>query len=962
VIKRLAALLLLCAALGTPALADSLADEADFRFRRGAALYRQGKFDDALGEFLGSNRLVRNRNVVFNIARCFEQLQLFNEAYRWYAEIAGEPQPDADRKLVEAALLRLRPRLALVRIETDPPGATVFVERKDLGARGQSPLELPVRPGKTTVLVELEGHRPASVAVEGRIGESKVVKVALERIYGTLVVDGHPASAELRIDRSDAGPLQIAAGKARVLPGRHEIFASAPGFVPATLAVEVPADGTAHLAYDLVPLPAPAGALVVRANLDGALVRLDGREVGFTPGVIDNLPIGDHEVTISADGRETFKSRINIRKDDRTPIEAHLRYEQVKVAAAQKYVTAEADAPASVTILESDEIRAFGWTTLSEALRSVRGLYVSSDRDYESLGVRGFSTPGTYNNRVLVLSDGHVTNDVAVGQGFIGRDFASDLNDVERIEIIRGPGSVLYGSAAFFAVVNVVHRDPEKGAHVGAGGHLGTLGENAGFAAASASDGEGTFFTIRGSGLYAEGEPVFLSPAPTGPFSGYARGLDQERALHADVRARLGNELQLLASFNQRKKTLPTAPFNTFFGLDGTTTKDQRGFVELSYGHTFGTGLGLDARASYDLVRYVGHWQYRGSDDSLQPGSDSNDSDWLSAELRFRLPEFLGNRIVIGTDGQYRLRQRLTAFNPDNDPAVAFSFSKDFTEKIVSAYATDDLRFHRRAQLSLAVRLDDHVDSFGLVLNPRIALLLQPYDDGRTKLLFGRAFRAPTVYERFFNDGGASQLPANNLQPERVTTAELQHTHQVTDEVSLTAAGYYSLIESLISTQPVGDGVFQLQNDKGVVHSAGVEAEVRYRPGRGALFSLWYAFNRTADSAGAVLANSPQHTGAVRLLVPIVTEVLSFATELSYGGPRHTIADDRNPDSLIGESLNWNLGLSGEYARWGLRYGAHVFNALDQKPTLPGGPEIAFPGHAVPQIGRTLRLSLAGTF
>lgn len=957
--RSLLALAAACLAAGA-ALADSLADEADFRFRRGAALYRKGQVEDALGEFLASNRLVKNRNVVFNIARCFEKLELFNEAWRRYVELLAEDLPAADKAQVLSALQRLRPRLALVQVDTEPRGATVYLDRKDLGARGQTPLELALPAGSAAVLVELDGYREARATIQAKVGQAQPVSLRLERIYGTLHIDAQPAKVALRLDRSDAEPLRVDQGHARVVPGHHEVFASADGFLPRSLAVEVPADGDARLEIELTPLPPPSGTLVTRANVDGALVRIDGKEAGFTPAVIDNVTAGEHLVEIAAEGRETHRAKITIHKDERASIDVRLRYQQARVSAAQKYLTTEQDAPASVTIIEGDEIRAFGWTSLAEALRSVRGLYVSNDRDYESLGVRGFSTPGTYNNRVLVLFDGHVTNDVALGQGFIGHDFSPDLADVERIEVVRGPGSVTYGSAAFFAVVNVVHSDPQDGKHAAAGGYLGTLGENAGFAAASASDGDGTFFTIRGSGLLGSGEPVFVEPG--GAAKSFARDLDGERALHADIRARLANDLSLVASFNQRKKTIPTAPFNTVFGQDGTFTRDQRGFVELSYGHTFNSGFGLDARAAYDMTRYYGSWQYQGSDGSIQPGNDTNDSDWISGELRFRLPEFAGNRVFIGGDGQYRFRQKLTSYTPDPDPLLGFTFTKDLSERVVSAYAGDDLRLGKRAQLSMAVRLDDHLDSFGLVLNPRVALLLQPYDDGRTKLLFGRAFRAPTVYERFFNDNGATQLQAADLQPERVTTAELEHTHQISDEVSITAAGYWSRIESLIRAQLISEDAVQFRNEQGAVHSAGVEGEIRWRPGRGALFSVWYGFNRSADASGTILANSPQHTGAVRLLYPVVPEVLSFSSELSYGSARYTVSDERNPAQLVGESFFWNVGLSGEYAKWRVRYGAHVFNALDQTPVLPAGPEIAFPGHAVPQLGRTLRLSLAAAF
>src|SRR5437762_13717438 len=110
--------LVLAAALAIclPAKADSVADEADFRFRRAAKLYKKGEVEEALSEFLASNRLVRNRNVVFNIARCFEALSYFNEAYRWYTELLAEELPKGDREHVEQALQRMRPQLALLEV------------------------------------------------------------------------------------------------------------------------------------------------------------------------------------------------------------------------------------------------------------------------------------------------------------------------------------------------------------------------------------------------------------------------------------------------------------------------------------------------------------------------------------------------------------------------------------------------------------------------------------------------------------------------------------------------------------------------------------------------------------------------------------------------------------------------------------------------------------------------------
>ena len=745
--------LALCAPL---ARADSIADEADFRFHRAANLYRQNKVDEALSEFLASNRLVRNRNVIFNIARSFEQLGHFNEAYRWYTEILADEMPDADRKDLHDALKRLRPSLALLQVESTPPGATVYVDRRDLGARGQTPVTLALPPARVTVMVELQGYRTVEQSLTLAQGRTAVVQPTLERIYGALAFEGEPADPEVRLEGEEE-PLALSQGRARVVPGPHLLIISAPGHAPDQIAVEVPADGVAPVRFRLMRLPPPSGALVVRANLDGALVRVDGREAGFTPGVIDNVAVGRHRIEILADGREPNVQQVEVLKNERSFVDARLRYALPRVVAAERELTQAADAPASITVISAEEIRGFGYTTLAEALQAVRGLYTTYDRDYATLGVRGFSSPGVYNSRVLVLSDGHITNQLSLGQGYVGHDFDADLSDVERIEVVRGPGSVLYGSAAFFAVVNVVHRTPARGVHGEAGGLAGTLGENSGHAIFSVA-GESAYGWARASGLNMAGEPFFVNPG-TGTV---AQNLDHERSGHVDLRARAG-DLLLLASYNDRRKELPTGSFDTIFGAPGTTTRDRRGFLEAQFHHTFTAGLGLDLRASWDTERYHGQWQYNGTARGTF-GSDLSAEDWGSAEARLRLPDLGGHHLFVGGEFQDRWKVNLNSIVPAGLDGKGYTHWSNFadgvgapdavpnSELVLSGYAGDDWRLTQRVQLDAAVRVDKYLDSYpanapGMqpspAVNPRVALLLQPYDSGHLKLLFGRAYAIP---------------------------------------------------------------------------------------------------------------------------------------------------------------------------------------------------------------------------
>src|SRR2546427_6168404 len=126
------------------------------------------------------------------------------------------------------------------------------------------------------------------------------------------------------------------------------------------------------------------------------------------------------------------------------------------VVAASKHPQSEQEAPASVTVVTREEIRRFGYRTLAEALRSVRGFYTSDDRNYSYVGVNGFLRPGDYNDRILLLVNGHTYNDDIFQQAFVDATFGVPMEAIERIEVVRGPGSALYGGNAMFAVINVV--------------------------------------------------------------------------------------------------------------------------------------------------------------------------------------------------------------------------------------------------------------------------------------------------------------------------------------------------------------------------------------------------------------------------------------------------------------------------------------------------------------------------
>src|SRR4051794_19721012 len=211
----------LCA-LAVPASADGLADEADLQFTVGAEAYGKGEFTVALEHFLASNRLVPNRNVMFNIARAYEQLGRYPDAYRYYIDATrGDAVEARLQRDVAAALARIGSRVAVLTIETTPPGATIYLDRRDLGSVGTSPAQPRVRPGSYTVIAELPGFEPATLTgVAIAVGDARPVRLELTRILGQVELAGQPGT-RVRIDDEHGVVVGVLPCTLALPPGPH---------------------------------------------------------------------------------------------------------------------------------------------------------------------------------------------------------------------------------------------------------------------------------------------------------------------------------------------------------------------------------------------------------------------------------------------------------------------------------------------------------------------------------------------------------------------------------------------------------------------------------------------------------------------------------------------------------------------------------------------------------------------
>ena len=223
-----------------------------------------------------------------------------------------------------------------------------------------------------------------------------------------------------------------------------------------------------------------------------------------------------------------------------------MQIEVPTVVTASKYEQKVTEAPSSVSIITADDIKKYGYRTLADILRSVRDFYVTYDRNYGYVGTRGFDRPGDFGGRILILVDGHRLNEPLYDSAFNMTDFILDVDLIERVEVIRGPGSSLYGNNAFFAVINVITRRGRDLNGTELSGDASSFDTYKGRASYGKKFGNGLDLTVSGSLFTSEGHDrlFFKEFDSTNTNNGIAEHLDgRQTRLRIDRPRRAAPEL-----------------------------------------------------------------------------------------------------------------------------------------------------------------------------------------------------------------------------------------------------------------------------------------------------------------------------------------------------------------------------------------------------------------------------------
>ena len=621
----------------------------------------------------------------------------------------------------------------------------------------------------------------------------------------------------------------------------------------------------------------------------------------------------------------------------------------ITVTTASKHEQLATQAPASVTVITHEEIDKYGYRTLADALRSVRGFYVTYDRNYSYVGVRGFGPPGDYNMRVLLLVDGHRMNDNIFDEAMIGTEFPVDMDLVERIEVIRGPASSLYGSNALFGVINVITR---RGRDINGletsfdAASFGSFGGRVTYGSAL----KGIELVVSGTKYDSRGQNLFF---PEFNLPETSRGL----ATRADddqfgdwLAAASWRGLRLQGLYSSREKGIPTASYGSVFNDRGTRSFDGRRFLDLRYERTFSGKWEFSGRVFYDQYRYDGHYIYSANhwgDPGRVLNIDIDRGDWWGSELKVSREVMGKHRLSGGAEYRNSLRQWQGNF----DVLPFYSYLNSYrSSRDGGLYLQDEYSIHSNLILNAGVRFDRYGGFEGAV-NPRLGLMYQPSSRTNLKVLYGTAFRVPNAFELYCY-APAFGKTSFHLSPEQIRSTELVLERQLAQRFTLSFSGYYNWMRNLIAQDTDLETGNVLYRNVGKVAGHGMEVQLS-----GNLHGGWegrasYAVQDThLEWNQNVLANSPRHLGKINVIVPLAKNKLSAGLEGQYTSRRKTVYG-----TAVGGFPVFNLTLFSTKLLKPFEVSGSLYNVFDKRYGDP--VRNALVENAIQQDGRNFRLKL----
>ena len=479
--------------------------------------------------------------------------------------------------------------------------------------------------------------------------------------------------------------------------------------------------------------------------------------------------------------------------------------------------------PASVSVVTEDDIRKSGARTLSDLLKYLPGIYVTSSRSgFDLIKVRGIQD--RYNNRVLLIIDGIPRREL-----FYGYKSISDLVPVENIkqlEVIRGPGSALYGTDAFAGVISIFTKTAESSdkLKLDAGyGEFDTYRLNLGV---GQKIGENFTLDLNARSLDSDGYEIDRGR------DGYLSSETTDRnAYNFDIKLQY-KDFSFIASHASLDYSYP------WTRNDRTKDREERNTAfGVNYSGDITDNIGVKINLYKNIFDFLEEQTKYNGDGSIDEYSRTiQENSVLGIDAYMIYQSLFSNQLVIG----FAIEQERTGQNEEmsRDPGQSFTVEQwmqnEAGERYFSLinyafYLENIWKINNQFELTTGLRYDNY-EQYGDAINPRVGAVYTPIKNMTLKALYGEAFRGPTYKELFIKefDGSNNVVAASRANPaltaEEIETLELEMSYAFNSNI-LSKIRYFHN-ENNNAIRSLGDDI-PYDNLDGI-KTSGVEVEVEY--------------------------------------------------------------------------------------------------------------------------------------
>jgi iron complex outermembrane receptor protein len=637
-------------------------------------------------------------------------------------------------------------------------------------------------------------------------------------------------------------------------------------------------------------------------------------------------------------------------------------FEEQDLVTATKRPTSLRKAPAIATVITADEIRNMGARNLLDVLKMVPGFGISiNEFNGMMVEVRGIRT-GT-SEKILVMIDGHSLNRNINGSALYRVAGTLPLENVRQVEVIRGPGSALYGNSAFVATINIITRTPEEISGLelkGGGGSFDSIKGN--FVGGSAINDKlavaGSLDHFRSSGPELKIEADTLSGTPYS----MAPGTTDLRERQTDAFLKVGyGDLSLRGHYLTKRQGMNVGIVSALTDKSSETKIDNY-WGELAYQLHLASDLSANLKLTYDYYEQDPNMKiypngFRGLFPEGMIGKPVVKDRTLGGELQVDWDVFTGNHLIAGVSfeglQQYDVRQ-LANFDPLTGAPLGSvqevaNWNKNGDRQIFATYLQDEWQLPAQVNLTAGLRYD-HYSDFGDTVNPRVGMFWNFMENLDLKLLYGQAFRAPT-FQELYNINNSAVVGNPDLKPERIQTYEAGLAWRLNRFFAANANYFLSIIKDQIGWIPsTTAGKPAVNTNLNKSETQGVEVSANGAIGDNCHWQLSYAYQDPRDTSTdqrLPFVPSQRALGSVNYAL---SKYVNLHTDVHWTGARSRPQGDIRPKMPHYATVDVTMTLKNLYKSLELQVAVH--NLLDESyydlDTSVGAVNMAKTGAKVP--------------